>query len=297
MRGPDFIIIGAMKCASSTLHEQLALLPGLFMSEPKEPCYFSDDDIYAKGAAWYSNLFEGAGPDDLCGESSTHYTKLPTYPRTVERLHRDLGEDIKLIYIMRHPVDRMISHYIHEWSQGITSDPLDEAISRLPILVDYGCYAMQLRPFFETFGPQNVLPVFFERLTAHPLEQMQRVCHFIGYGGQPRWADEAGRQNVSSQRERPSPLREALRRVPGMRPLVRLLVPESARERIRDRLWRMPDRPRLSDANRERVESRFDEDLVQLGGWLGAALDCRNFKTVVDRPEWQWQLDSCAVTS
>jgi len=75
-RKPDFIIIGAMKSATSTLHEQLALQPDFFMSTPKEPFYFSDDEVFSRGREWYLNLFSNAEPNQLCGESSTHYTKL-----------------------------------------------------------------------------------------------------------------------------------------------------------------------------------------------------------------------------
>ena len=83
---PDFIVIGAMKSATTTLHEQLARQPGIFMSRPKEPNFFSDDAIYARGWGWYSSLFQAADLGSLRGESSTHYTKLPTFPRTVERM-------------------------------------------------------------------------------------------------------------------------------------------------------------------------------------------------------------------
>ena len=87
---PDFIVIGAMKSATTTLHEQLARQPGFFMSRPKEPNFFSDDAMYARGWGWYSSLFRPAREADLRGESSTHYTKLPDYPRTVDRMVRDL---------------------------------------------------------------------------------------------------------------------------------------------------------------------------------------------------------------
>ncbi len=54
---------------------------------------------------------------DLRGESSTHYTKLPTYPRTVDRMVRDLPR-LKLIYVMRHPIERLVSQYVHELTAG-----------------------------------------------------------------------------------------------------------------------------------------------------------------------------------
>ena len=93
---PDFVIIGAMKCATSTLHEQLARQPAIFMTTPKEPNFFSDPDIWAKGMDWYRALFTGAGPHDLKGESSTHYTMLPTYPEAVPRIKAALGAEYEI---------------------------------------------------------------------------------------------------------------------------------------------------------------------------------------------------------
>src|SRR5215469_9765623 len=106
---PDFIVVGAMKSATTTLHEQLARQPGVFMSRPKEPNFFSDDAAYARGWRWYESLFKDAAATDLRGESSTHYSKLPTFPRTLERMLRYLPR-VKVIYVMRHPIDRLVSH-------------------------------------------------------------------------------------------------------------------------------------------------------------------------------------------
>ena len=60
VRLPDFIIIGAMKCGTSSLHEQLALRPGIFMSRPKEPNFFSDGSNFERGLDWYGALFSEA---------------------------------------------------------------------------------------------------------------------------------------------------------------------------------------------------------------------------------------------
>ncbi len=162
---PDFIVIGAMKSATTTLHEQLARQPGIFMSRPKEPNFFSDDAIYARGWSWYSALFRPASAADLRGESSTHYTKLPTYPRTVERMVRDLPR-LKLIYVMRHPIDRLVSQYVHEVTAGRIAVGLREALERHPELIDYSRYSMQLQPFLDVYGFADVLPVFFPRLVS-----------------------------------------------------------------------------------------------------------------------------------
>src|SRR4051812_12488351 len=153
-----------MKSATTTLHDQLARQDGIFMSKPKEPCFFSDDDRWARGPEWYASLFEPAAPGDLRGESSTHYTKLPTHPRTIERMQAGLGGDIRFVYVMRHPIDRLVSQYVHEWSHGIVECPIGEALDRHPELIAYSRYAMQLEPYFEAFGRDRVLPVFFDRV-------------------------------------------------------------------------------------------------------------------------------------
>ena len=128
MAYPDFVIIGAMKCGTSSLHAQLAAQDGFFMSEPKEPNFFSDDDVFAKGAGWYQGLFAG-GEGALKGESSTHYTKQPTYPACFERLSAALP-GARFIYVMRDPLDRLVSHYIHEWTMGNVKGTLSEEIGR-----------------------------------------------------------------------------------------------------------------------------------------------------------------------
>src|SRR5262249_10226438 len=141
-RLPDFLVIGAMKSATTTLHEQLARQPGLFMSRPKEPNFFSDDDVHARGLDWYASLFRHAPSTALCGESSTHYTKLPTYPHAVGRI-ADSVPGVRLIYVMRHPLDQLLSHYVHERTVGRIKESLEEAVDRYPELLDYGRYGMQ----------------------------------------------------------------------------------------------------------------------------------------------------------
>lgn len=286
-RMPDFIIIGAMKCATSTLHEQLAGLPGVFMSTPKEPCYFSDDDVYARGTEWYRSLFADAPSEALCGESSTHYTKSPTYLHTISRMERDLPNHVKFIYIMRHPIDRLVSQYVHEWTQRIVSCEIDEAVDVMPELVEYSRYAWQIQRYLDTFGKHRVLPMFFERLSAFPQPELERVCRFIGYAGQPVWDPGLGEQNVSAERLRKSLVRDVIVNMPGLKQARRAFVPRTLRDRIKS-LWMMKQRPMLSPAVTRRLQRIFDEDLAKLGAWLGLDLNCDNFKSIARDTSASW---------
>ena len=285
-RLPDFVIIGAMKCATSTLHDQLAMQPGLFMSTPKEPCFFSNNDVWGKGLQWYSSLFANAKEGDLCGESSTHYTKLPTYPQTLDRMQATIPH-AKLIYVIRHPIDRLISHYIHDWSENLIRDSVNDAIHGYPDLVNYSRYAMQIQPFLDTYGPDKVLLVFFERMTAKPQLEFERICQFLKYSGNPKWETDHA-TNISEKRLRKSSLRDAIVLNPLVTMLRRRLVPQSFRDSIKTR-WQMKERPKISDENQNLLERVFDEDLMNLSGLMGIEVNCRNFKETASEfvPVWQ----------
>ncbi len=289
--GPDFVIIGAMKCATSTIHDQLARQAGISMSEPKEPNFFSDEANRAKGLAWYEGLFASMPQGDLRGESSTHYTKLPTYPGCAGRLHEHLP-DAKLVYVMRDPIDRIVSQYIHEWSRRVIEGgcPIDEAIERHPILVEYSRYATQLTPYIELFGRGAILPVFFERVMHDPQPELERIASHIGYDQPVRWFEDDAK-NASAQRQRRHPALDAVLGIRALQAARRTLLPESLRAKIRSR-WTMSQRPQLSPGSIADLHARLDPEMQELGRWLGIELTCATFKRAVTRgeaPTWaQW---------
>jgi hypothetical protein len=274
-RFPDFIVIGAMKSATSTLHNQLSAQPGIFMSSPKEPNFFSDDKVYSQGLDWYSGLFNEAVAENICGESSTHYTKLPDYPQTIQRLKAAIPQP-KLIYVMRHPVDRLISHYMHQWSEGVISCDINQAIDRYPELVDYSCYGMQITPYLQEFGSDAVLPLFFDNLKNSKDKALNRVGEFIGCTEPLTWIDDLTQDNQSSQRIRKFYGYELLVNWKPMAWVRKNLIPQSFRNRVKKQLI-MQQRPQISDAQRERITEIFNRDLKIVGDWLGVELSCDSF--------------------
>ena len=231
-RLPSFVIIGAMKSATSTLYEQLSRQPGIFLPQLKEPNFFSNDEQYSLGIEWYSALFKEADASDILGEASTHYTKLPTYPKTISRMRNWLNEP-RLIYVMRDPVDRLVSQYIHQWSQGEIQCGLEEAIIRHPSSSPTAVMRSSFSPLSKLTDKKSILPVFFDRLVAEPQSELERVCKFIGYKGEPKWDDELSRRNVSSERVRKFPLYDLVVENPVSAKLRRALVPKALRTKIR----------------------------------------------------------------
>lgn len=276
-----------MKCATTTLHDQLARQPGLFLSTPKEPNFFGDDAQWALGLAHYGRLFAAAPVGALCGESSTHYTKQREFPEACARMAASVPR-VRLVYLMKHPVERLVSHYIHEWSQRVIDSPLEQAVERHPELIEYSCYAQQLAPYFDAFGPEAVLPVFVPWMQRHPQQVLEAVARHIGLNTPVHWQAEVERSNVSEQRLRLAPWMRWAVEHPVLQTARRRLVPRAWRDRVKDRL-RMKERPALSPALRRQLEARFDQDLAQLGHRLGWTLDCAGFNETVARQPAAWR--------
>jgi hypothetical protein len=255
---PDFIILGAMKCGTTTLAAQLGAQKGVFMTEPKEPCYFSDDAVFAKGPDWYASLFASAAPADITGEASTHYTKRPDLPQTVGRMKAALPE-VRLVYMIRDPMARIVSHYIHEWSQGVLSRPLEVEIDAHAPLVDYGLYGWQIGPFVEAYGRDAILLTSLERMTADPGGELARVAAHVGHHGPVTWVEESEVENVSAQRSRKLPLHGVLVDNPVATALRRTLVPKRLRTWVRQ-ARQMKGRPEIPVARVPALQARFAED-------------------------------------
>ena len=268
---PDFLLIGAMKCGTSTLAAQLATQPGVFMSTPKEPNFFSDDAVYARGQGWYEALFAAAPPGALKGEASTHYTKLPTHPDTVARMAAMLDAP-RLVYMIRDPLERLVSHHIHGRSMREIRVPLAAALERHPELVDYGRYGMQIAPHAACWGAERICLTSLERLAAAPESELARIARFLGLAAAPVWQESRARENASAERVRRFPGHALLVGNPVAAMLRRALVPKRLRAAVRARL-QMRERPTLPEAERARLQDIYAADRADLVRRLPEAPD------------------------
>lgn len=276
---PHFIIVGSMKSATTTIYEQLKSLDGIFMPELKEPNFFSDQDQYDRGMKWYELLFADAKAGDIIGEASTHYTKRPTYKETVDRIYSALPS-AKIIYIMRDPVDRLVSQYIHEWTCNNISCDIEEAIEKHPELIKYSCYFYQIKPYIDRFGLENVLPVFFERIKNSPESELKRISRFIGYGGRVAWTESSTKTNVSSERLRLSPLMQFMVDSRVLSFFRKNFLPVPLRTWIKTK-YQMKKRPAIGEDAMYRITDKINKDFINLGNLLGVTLTVENYKSTV----------------
>lgn len=261
---PDFYIIGAMKCGTSTLQSQLTALPGVFMCEPKEPQFFSDPEVWAKGMAWYEGLFADAEPGQIVGEASTHYTKWPDLPDAPARVAA-ATPDARLIYCVRDPLARALSHYRHEWTQGVARGGPEAAARDMDALWQYGCYDKQVSRWLEHFDADRVLIVSLERLNAEPDAEFARVLSFLGAEG--AWAHDQAPQNRSDERIRRLPMHGLIYDNPVAAAVRRAVVPQALRTKLAEA--RRPKPVTFSDEAEDYLTEKLEDDAAAFGARCG----------------------------
>lgn len=175
---PTFITIGAMKGGTSALHGYLREHPQVSMSKPKETDFFCRPGHGGHDLDWYRACFAETG--EQYGESSPNYTKRHQHDGIAERMHAVLP-DIRLIYLVRDPIDRAVSHFLHNVAKGRVRreefatyfDDLDNR-ALLTSRYDY-----QLEPFVEAYGLQRILTVASEDLLTDRAAALRRVFTFL----------------------------------------------------------------------------------------------------------------------
>jgi Sulfotransferase domain len=271
---PNLIVIGGLKCGTTSLHHYLNLHPEVGMSRPKELNFFVAELNWPLGADWYASHFHGRAP--LRGESSPHYTNRPGFGGVAQRMRSLLGEP-RIIYMVRDPIDRMLSHYLHNVGGGYDNRELAEAFADpQSTYVNRSRYRFQLEPYLETFGSERIAIVTREELKRDRPGTMRRLFEFLG--ADPDFTS----QQFGREWERGAAkgggrfrLMDRAVRLPGLRSLDRNFdrLPESLRWAV-ERIIHDPDsgevpKPEVPAQLREQLEGLFRDDVERLEGLAG----------------------------
>jgi hypothetical protein len=176
---PNLIVIGAMKCGTTSLHYYLSLHPEIEMSREKELDFFIEERNWRKGLGWYRAQF--AGGARVRGEASPNYTMHPLFDGVAERMHATMP-DVKLIYVVRDPIERMISHYIHLCAEGAETRPAAEALlaTSQNWYLDFSEYHRQVNRYLQLFPRQNLMIVAADDLLRRRGGTLRQIFEFLG---------------------------------------------------------------------------------------------------------------------
>lgn len=213
-RMPDFLIIGAQKCGTTSLFNYLVQHPDIGEPHRKEISYFSYK--FCRGSSWYKSFFPifipGLKQDFLItGEATTEYI---CYPNSAKRVAQAMP-NLKLITLLRNPVDRAYSHYHHTKRMGMESLSFEEAITKedervsrykKKILEDKnyyhinyhyytylsrGIYADQIKDWPQLFNQEQILVLKSEDFFNRPSKTFKQVLEFLEL---PSWEPKQYKQ-------------------------------------------------------------------------------------------------------
>lgn len=267
----NFMIIGAQKSGTTSLASHLTSHPEVAFSNVKEPGYFNRNQAWESGLGKYHDLFAPKN-GQICGEGSTMYTFIPEWIGTHERLYA-YNSNLKLIYIMRNPIERVISNYAHRLVRGTEKNPPEIAVFADPTYISRSRYAVQLRPYLELFGRKNIHLMIFEDYIADPVSSMAVLAGFLRISPirfQPL-AREGHHQSVGEWY-----LRGLFRRIARVRPVGSILskVPQGTKKLLRPLLSRRLEHiPRFPPELKETLWRLIEDDVNGIEVIMGRKLD------------------------
>ncbi|MCP3675874.1 MAG: sulfotransferase domain-containing protein [Gammaproteobacteria bacterium] len=188
---PRFLVPGVSKAGTTSLYHLLKKHPNIYLSSVKESHFFNNESAFEKGFEWYvDTFFSGADDNQICGDITPAYFNKPgkVIPRLMENFKK--GE-LKIILLLRDPVERAWSHYLHNWGAGVENHDFSEALSleneRLKADPDAwvgyfseGLYGKYLSQWTEAFGKENILIVKSSDLKFSTNDTLGCIFDFLG---------------------------------------------------------------------------------------------------------------------
>lgn len=176
-----FLVVGAMKSGTTTLHELLARHPDVDLVAEKERSALADPAFSREFAARLV-----ASRAAVAGEVTAGYMQLPLMPQPVSEAADLLGSDLRVVAILREPVARAVSHWEHLTQLGREARPADVAIlDPDSSYLAFSRYHHQLAAWADLVGDDRVLPLRLEDFRADPASTADRLFGFLGVPSLP----------------------------------------------------------------------------------------------------------------
>ena len=280
---PNLLIVGAAKSGTTSLHNYLKQHPDFFMTDHKEPHFLINNEIGVKRVhkavttlSDYQKMFEGSSEYKYRGESSVMYLPFPDI--TIRNIKKYLNKDVKIIIMLRNPVERAFAGYLHNVRYN-TSENLsfEEAIEKSEEryqktndmtpdtrYLHVGMYYNQVKKYMDEFG-KNVHVVIYDDYVSNINRSIKRVFDFLKVNNIEM--DTSQRHMVGGWIFKNPILRKLMVSKNGLKSFVKLLIPSSSlRKKIRTIIMRFgtSKTPELTPKRRKFLEDYYRDDIVKL---------------------------------
>jgi hypothetical protein len=267
-----------MKAGTTSLYNYLREHPQVFMPETKEVNFFNPLRNWRFGIEWYERQFENASSDALAiGEASTSYTKFPWIKDVPARISSVLGS-IRLVYVVRDPIDRMRSHYLHNLSTGQESRPIEEAFAKDEMYLNISRYSLQIGQYLPYVHQDALLVIESRDLRHRRVDTLRKVFEFIGV--ETSWVPPTIDREYyrSTDRRMKSPVLRRIRKIPRVRTLS-TYVPGAIKKMKHDLTDRLPTedldlaKGNVTDDLKEHLREALRDDVVRLRPFMSDQFD------------------------
>ncbi|MBP0018239.1 MAG: sulfotransferase [Cyanobacteria bacterium SBLK] len=287
---PNFLVIGTPKSGTTSLYHYLNRHPQIYMSPVKEPNFLAfvekppNFDGPKGPNEWinqqsivdfqeYQALFDRVNGEKAIGEASIWYLYLPDAPKYIQHYL----PDVKLIALLRHPVDRAFSHYLHLRRTG------DEWLTEFTVALDAeeqrcqqnwapawryqqaGLYSQQLERYLKIFPRDRLKVYLYDDWQNNPFDLMKDLFTFIEVDAtfEP---DMSTRHNQTSVVWKNNTIRNLLVDENLLRMAARKIVPDRVRKPVAEMLLRKNKEkpPTLAAETRQQLISHFRKDILKL---------------------------------
>lgn len=269
----DFAIVGAQKCGTTTLYDILNTHPDLVGSRVKEPHFFLAPDWRARLNDYHSLFAQRPGAKYF--EASTSYTFFPLRRLGIWHDMFEYNPAMKFIYLVRNPIDRIVSNFVHVYERSTITASIDEELRTNRFYLDVTRYHTQIMPFIRKFGRDRVMLIDFDDLIEDRETVMRDLSEFLEVDPE-HFGDYADvHSNASGD---PRILQARHYSPPPHLRVIRKFAPRLWR-RITDNSKRiLTERPTPNAESRELVQTMLDlevrglEELLEkdLSAWLPA---------------------------
>jgi hypothetical protein len=257
---PNFLIVGAPKCGTTSLYQYLRQHPDVFMCPLKEPRYFPCFGVLpgepeVRERTEYERLFEGVTSEHAIGEASPNYLHASEAPA---RIAAELP-DAKIVVSLRNPADRAYSSSLGRTRRGVEQGPVPEALRPGNYYFDTSLYSDALARYFATFGRSRVKVILFEDFARDTAGVLRDLCAFLDIPSHIS-IDTRARHNVALVPRWPAVDDAVLRAATATRSLLPRSMRGSGITASLRRLWlRRP--PPLPAAFRTTLLDAFEADI------------------------------------
>ena len=292
VKKPNYILLGAAKSATTTIYDVLRQNSNVFAPQFKEPHFFNINDNYEKGFSWYLNTYYKNSIDSKVVIDFT-----PTYlysKKSAERIFNNLGKDVKFIVILRDPVDRAFSHYLHSKRDGHEKEDFESAIkleqkrlseymldndfvSELRFsYISQGLYYKMIKSYLKFYDLNDFLIINFDKEISNNMEvALERISKFLDIEIKNELSKiHSNKSGVSKSHI----INKLILRENIFRRFFKKIMPYNFRQIIKNKIRNLNKQdtiytPLNSDVKRGIFSVYFEEDVAQLEKLLNKKMD------------------------